>query len=278
MTVTALLDTGSTVSTVSRSFYDQHLSDRPIIPLDTIITIECADGQPLPYDGVVKMDIDSFGSEGEVDCLEGCIFLVIPDSPYNRSVPLLVGTNILSIFMNRAQTRHGVRFLQVAKLLTPIFLAFRCMLMRDRELEKRHHKLAVIKSAEQSRITIMPNTEVVIQGYTDHEVPYQPVCALIHPTENSSLSDDLDVTPTIIPYQYQRNGVIQVHVTNVSSRIVTVQPGALLCEIQPVSIEDVTSHQDEDASQNFLSQIDICQEELTESEIQRGIELIKVYH
>jgi hypothetical protein len=99
MAVPALLDTGSTVSTVSRHFYDEHLSSRPILPLNLIMNIECADGQPLPYDGYVEIDIESFGVEEEECYLERCIFLVIPNSPYNVSVPLLIGTNILSVFM-----------------------------------------------------------------------------------------------------------------------------------------------------------------------------------
>jgi transposase InsO family protein len=150
------------------------------------------------------------------------------------------------------------------------------MLLRDRELEKHQSVLAVIKSAEHCRVTIMPNTEVVIQGYTDREVPYQPVCALVHATPNSSLSEDLDVTPTILPYRYQQNGIVKVHVTNVSSRIVTVQPGALLCELQPVSIEDVTTPED-NASPTFMDEIDICRDDLTEHQLQKGIAMIQMY-
>ncbi len=47
----ALLDTGSTVTTVSRDFYESHLADsQPIFPLDDLLTVECADGNRLPYD------------------------------------------------------------------------------------------------------------------------------------------------------------------------------------------------------------------------------------
>lgn len=46
--VRCLLDTGSTVSTVSQKWYNTHLSDVPIKSLDTILEIECADGQNLP--------------------------------------------------------------------------------------------------------------------------------------------------------------------------------------------------------------------------------------
>ena len=58
----ALIDTGSMVSTVSQSFYDQHLTDLPIRSLNEII-IECADGKPLPYSGYVMVQVNLFSQE-----------------------------------------------------------------------------------------------------------------------------------------------------------------------------------------------------------------------
>jgi transposase InsO family protein len=278
MKVSALLDTGSTVSTVSRSFYDTHLGGKPIIPLAEVMTIECADGQPLPYDGYVEIDIEAFGGGDEVDHLDRCIFLVIPDSRYNSQVPLLIGTNLLSIFMGRTQEQYGVRFLQVAKLLTPIYLAYRCMLLRDRELEKHNNRLAIIKSAEQ-RITILPNSEVVIQGYLDKELPYQPVCALVQATSGSGIPDDLDITPTLVPYKYRQTGLVKVQITNVSAHTMTISPGAVLGEIQPVTIENVSELQDTDTDvgNTYLQDVDICKDGLSEEQIHRGEDLLRNY-
>ncbi|VDH97528.1 Hypothetical predicted protein [Mytilus galloprovincialis] len=50
----ALLDTGSTVSTVSQSFHRQYLADSPIQTLNQILNIECADGQNMPYLGYIS--------------------------------------------------------------------------------------------------------------------------------------------------------------------------------------------------------------------------------
>jgi hypothetical protein len=93
MEVPALLDTCSTVSTVSRAFSDTHLNHKPLVPLSTVMTLECADGKPLSYDGYV--DFESVGGDIEGDDhLDICILWVIPDSNYNTEVPLLMGTNI----------------------------------------------------------------------------------------------------------------------------------------------------------------------------------------
>ena len=54
---TTLLDTGSTVSTISQQFFEDHLNHLQLQPLDSILNIECADGQSLPYLGYIEVDI-----------------------------------------------------------------------------------------------------------------------------------------------------------------------------------------------------------------------------
>ena len=47
--VNALLDTGSCVSAMSKTFYEENLAHIEIKPLNRILKIECADGNTLPY-------------------------------------------------------------------------------------------------------------------------------------------------------------------------------------------------------------------------------------
>jgi hypothetical protein len=94
-----LIDTGSSVSTVSHSFYIDNFSDLPIHPIKELLRIECADGQELPYEGFIEVDLTILGSRGthsKDSKLHNCLFLVVPDSNYNSAVPVLIGTNILS--------------------------------------------------------------------------------------------------------------------------------------------------------------------------------------
>ena len=53
----ALLDTGSCVSVVSKQFYNNHLSSVPVQPLTHIVNIECADGNSLPYEGYIEVEL-----------------------------------------------------------------------------------------------------------------------------------------------------------------------------------------------------------------------------
>jgi hypothetical protein len=50
----ALIDTGSTVSTLSHTFYREHLSHLELKPLHSLLNIECADGKQLPCEGYIE--------------------------------------------------------------------------------------------------------------------------------------------------------------------------------------------------------------------------------
>lgn len=86
----ALLDTGSTITTVSQKFHTENLSQIPIYKLDELLNIECPDGNLLPYVGYIEASITITEKSDNVT-----ILLVVPDTDYNERVPVLLGTNIL---------------------------------------------------------------------------------------------------------------------------------------------------------------------------------------
>ena len=89
-----LLDTGSSVSTVSQDFYQRNLSHLDLHQIDQLLKIECADGQPLPYLGNIKADIAIPGISKST--LQPCLLLVVPQTNYSATTPILLGTNFLS--------------------------------------------------------------------------------------------------------------------------------------------------------------------------------------
>ncbi len=120
------------MTTVSKEFYDKHLGHVAIEPLDTLLSIECADGNDLPYLGYVEIELEVSGLP--VGSTQACLALVVPSSTYNSTVPLLIDTNLLSVFLGACKDEYGDKMLQSADLFTPWQLSFRCMLLRDREL------------------------------------------------------------------------------------------------------------------------------------------------
>lgn len=274
----ALLDTGSTVSTVGKSFYDSSLSHLPIQPLSFILNVECADGELLPYHGFIETTVEVSGMSGSHH--QDCVLLVVPDSQYNSRVPVLLGTNILAALLDSCRQRHGVRFLQEADLFTPWYLAFRCLTLREKELAKRNFRLGVVKCAEEKCITVKPNTQVTVSAYVGNELPYTPTCAILQQAADCITSNGLDVTPGLINYQYKRNGKLQVQLSNISSRSMVIAPRALLCEITPVMVDDLHITDDAKLDQQFddlMEKIDLCTDDLSTKQVEQAKQVIREF-
>ena len=66
-----------------------------------------------------------------------------------------------------------------------------------------------------------------------------------------------------------------MQIANVTTRTITIQPKAILCEIQPVRIE----HEPENLTSTtpILDQVEITKSDLTEEQLNKGIQLITSY-
>ncbi|GFS20737.1 retropepsins domain-containing protein [Elysia marginata] len=89
----ALLDTGSSVSTVSSRFFESHLDHLNIEPVTSILSVECANVNALPFSGYIKAVL-RIPELGDRAC--PCLLLVVPDTEYNKATPILLGTNFLT--------------------------------------------------------------------------------------------------------------------------------------------------------------------------------------
>lgn len=92
-----LMDGGSQVTTITKSFHETHLPSRPIIPIEDLLHIEGAAGQHVPYIGCIEVDVafpEHFTGEPKVVTT---LALVVPDPRTSGEVPVLIGTNTLDI-------------------------------------------------------------------------------------------------------------------------------------------------------------------------------------
>ena len=233
----ALLDTGSCVSTISESYYKENLCHQELFPLNDFARIECADGQELPYQGYIEANISVRTGVPQASTIP-CLLLVTKDTNYSTSTPVILGTNILDLLLQECKQNFGPQFLQRALLHTPWYLAFRCLVIRDKELSKSGNQIAIIRSAETSKIIVGPNETKTIKGRTDKELGYQTTSAMIHETSDSSLPDFIELSPEVINYTYGRTKEVNITVSNLTSNSVVIAPKAILCELQPVSTEE----------------------------------------
>lgn len=118
-----LLDTGSQVTTIPVSFYNQHFTDQPVKPLCELMQVEGAAGQTVPYLGYVEMVVTFPREFLRADFNVSTLALVVPDAGAHQS-PVLIGMNTLeplydqyiqSEFANFQPTAHGYK--AVLKLL-----------------------------------------------------------------------------------------------------------------------------------------------------------------
>ena len=255
--VAALLDTGSTLSTVSIGFYQYHLTQLPLHPIADIILIECADGEQLPYHGYIEAAIDSAGVPSTSDESHCFPLSEVPDRNYNKGVPLLIGTNVLQHLFSDVKGRFGERFLQQADL--------------------HDHILSLEKCAAVQYITIPPNTSVTVPGFIDKALPYEPTPVILHPTVWSIIPRDLEITPAVTDYTYPAKNKVEVSIDNVTTRTVHIPPRALLCEIQPISIEDIPQSKDVTVTNSVFDLVTMDTENLTFDQLNTGRELLQRY-
>jgi hypothetical protein len=87
---TVLLDTGCTVSTMTASFNEKYMSDHPIRQIEEILNLKCAYDSVLPYEGCVKVKMQSEGLKNDREHTR--LFLIVEDTDYHSTVSFLLGT------------------------------------------------------------------------------------------------------------------------------------------------------------------------------------------
>ena len=92
--VTSLLDTGSQLSMISRSFCEQHGLE--IQPLSKLVGCDAVNGTEIEYEGFVELNFQVPGRNFSEDHL----FLVVPPIEYHKEVPAIVGTYVLDRYID----------------------------------------------------------------------------------------------------------------------------------------------------------------------------------
>ena len=227
----ALLDTGSTVSTISEQFHEDHLRDCEIQPLDCILNIECANGGSLPYLGLIEAELEVPGLS-LVETVPA-IFLVVPKSAYNTQVPFLLGTNVLHQLLNQCREERGARFAQKSVLPSALELSFRCITQSENCIQRACGSVAHVKSAQMNTVHIPPNHRVILDGKLSKRINCSCHAVMV-PT---SKMDGLEVTPYLMSYSMDTDRIL-VEVANLSNRMVHISPSKVIGELQHVTLED----------------------------------------
>ena len=86
------------------------------------------------------------------------------DDPSHHERTLLPRSYISLTFMEECRHRYCSHFLQEADIQSPWYLAFRCMLLQDKELSRQQFSSGKVRSASSKQIVIPANTEMILKG------------------------------------------------------------------------------------------------------------------
>ena len=223
------------MSCISESFYYKFLSNIELQSLNNLLRIEGAGGKTMPYLGFIEANI-SFPSHvlGIEKCLTS-LFLITPDTNYNQTCPVLIGTNIISVCLSLQETDDW------ARLPTAWRIAFTCVQMK-------------INDDVQGKELHAP---------TPHEIP--PLSSLMVTCHHNGLAWEAGTSvlveasnpPSgilITPAVYEQSLIcdaVPVHMVNTTHKTITVPANTTLCHAFPVSVEKPVEEDDIDPSQDI---------------------------
>lgn len=196
-----------------------------MLSLDSmLLDVEGATGHLLPYLGYidVSIEIPSLNLKNE-----HCLLLVVPDTSYNRVVPVIIGTNMLY------PLKHNVTNNVLSKPTNISWnRAFQCLALQDRRLKKNDGMLALIKSGSEQTITIPSNRTMIVPGIVDSKVSYNKCLAMMQHTDRSILSDGVEVVPFLVDYNANSNDTLHVALSNHTNSPIIIPPKAVISQLQ----------------------------------------------
>lgn len=220
-----LIDTGSQVTTISQSFYNQHLSEHPIRPVSEVLETEGANGQKVPYAGYVQVNIqfpkEFINSEPQMHTLA----LIVPDSRSNSSIPVIIGTNTLDSLYEQhcdINSSGGTPFYGYAQILKTLKL-------RRQQSSSGKFGIARLKSCE---LQVVPSGQkVILEGCVNVKpAGYEQFALLEHPSISSLpggifIDSCLISLPEILPFK------TPVQVRNETDHDITIPIHCVIAEL-----------------------------------------------
>ena len=288
-----LIDTGSQITTVSRSYVSK-VTSKPIQPLGNILNVQGAGGNSIPYLGYVELAINLIPEYPK--CSVAVPVLVVEDTEHNARVPFIIGVNLIRQTRDHATNLAGDNFVQKLRPATAVCIGFRAVRLRDRHLERSG---GVISSVRAVRNEVIPSgMSRIIPGYSKSIVPMPECVAITHASKDGIA--EVGVAPALIQVSPDTS-YVPVPMLNTTDHDIVIPSGKLIGELHIASLhgsqpadtterseaECDTSHKSSSsltkqaADEEYLQQFDlshlpdlVTQGKLTESQSQQVRELL----
>ena len=222
-----ILDTGSQVTTVSETFYSDHLSSFPVEPINALLEILGAGGQRVPYIGYTQVLISLPKSVTGIEEKISSLVLIVPDCDFNGEIPLLVGTNVLDRLYQNGVKREGLKFLQGHELSDECLMLFQYIAQTHSEEEEARP----VKLLGRYPVVIPAGQRVCVLGGVKIKTSPTLTSYAMEPPANPPLPGGIFLVPTLLDVPYQSFSKVPVLLRNMSSHNITLHPNRVIAEM-----------------------------------------------
>uniref|UniRef100_A0A3B3SGH8 Gypsy retrotransposon integrase-like protein 1 n=1 Tax=Paramormyrops kingsleyae TaxID=1676925 RepID=A0A3B3SGH8_9TELE len=232
-TCSCLLDTGSQVTTVSQSFYEDNLPHLSIHPLDELLEVEAANGQTVPYSGFIEVDItfpkSCFGSEITVSTLA----LVVPTTGSSaRSMPL-IGTNTLDlVYEDYCRVNTDLQTL-------PYGCRVVLKVMQQRNKQKKNSSLGLVRLPGREPRLVPAGESCVVEGLAHVNSQALDRWVVIEPPSSSSMPGGMLVISCLLSLPNNPSKRIPVVLHNESKHDIIIPAKGVIAEAH--ALQEVVS-------------------------------------
>ncbi|XP_038153818.1 uncharacterized protein LOC119791667 isoform X1 [Cyprinodon tularosa] len=238
-----LLDTGSQVTTIPVSFFNEHLSDHPVHSLNDLLHVEGAAGQQVPYLGYVEIPItfpkDFIGSELTVETLA----LVVPDVRPGFPASVLIGMNTLEILYEKFCSSDCPTF-------QPTSYGFKTVLHQLMHQQNCGNHLGVVTLHSKTPVLIPAGCTMVVEGRAKLSSTASQCAVVRHPV--SGLPGGLVVSSCLVALQADSLNKVPVAVSNETKQVISIPALSIIAELEAyagiISEHNVTNHMAEKTS------------------------------
>ena len=219
-----LLDSGSQVSTISATHYNDHLAcEFALHPVDSLVTIEAANGLPINYLGYVQVSIGMTSTVATCGGRKNVLMFVCPDTAYSRSVPVVLGTNVLDALCdssNRHQGTHAV---------VGLLKSFQAVRALHNDEDGHVGKVTV---CSRRAVVIQPGCTVSVRGTCRAKQLGGSYPAVADgPTNTQPSRDGLAVVSSLVTVSQYSRSTVRVPVHNLTGHVMTIGARAHLVDL-----------------------------------------------
>ncbi|CAI5658656.1 unnamed protein product [Oreochromis niloticus] len=220
-----LLDTGSQVTTVSRSFFQ---ADLEIHPIQDLLEVEAANGQNVPYSGYICVNItfpkNCFGTELTVSSLA----LIVLDTRSSVQSSLLIGTNTLDLVF------ESLSLADTDLSILPYGYRVVLSVLQQRHKQKEDDSLGLVTLSGKEPEVIPAGQSRVLEGLVHAKTEHSGRWVVVKTPSTSSLPGGVLVTNCLLTLAEKPSQKLPVVLRNESKHDIVIPAKSVIAEMHAI--------------------------------------------